>query len=235
MNKIAKIILLIIGCHLAYFIYGIVRYGHSMDWKICKQYMWIFKDTDIKNFKGPYEYFVCASDVKKRDIHNVFRYYHNDTMYPVTVWEFKDLANVDLSKIIINQNINLDNIKFRTGEILGSESSFPININYGFSFHNAMNVNLDSLSKIDGTFYGPNYKGFYGTIHKMSFSDEKGKHQIVFDYTDNTYNHITKQFNPSFSSTVFLVYKGHQSFYVIIINSKKPFKDASIIDILNLQ
>jgi hypothetical protein len=182
----------------------------------------------MRDLQGPYDHTVCSSYTKKRDTHNAFHYYQNNKIYPVLIWEFKDLAYIDLNRIIINRNINLDNIKFRSGEILDADSPLPITINYGFSFHNVMNINLDSYSKIAGTFEGPNYKGFYGKLYKMSFSDEKGKHQIVFDYTD-------KPYKTSFSPTVFLVYKGHQSFYVIIINSEKPFKDASIINILNLQ
>ena len=228
MNKIVKIILLAASCYVACFIYKMIMYGHSHDWETCKQYMWIFKDHIIKDLKGPYDYFACSSSVKKRDINNVFRYHLNNEVYPVTVWEFKDLANVDLNKITINRNIDFGDIKFRFGEILNSEGSFPITINYGFAFHNAMNVNLNCFSKIDGVFNGPNYKGFYGTIDKMSFSDEKGKHQIVFNYS-------AKANKASFSPSVFLLYKGHQSFYVIIINSKKLFKDANIINILNLQ
>jgi hypothetical protein len=235
MNKITKIIIVGIICYIAFFVYVTLWYGHSHAWNTCKQYLWIFKDSAKKDIDPPSRYSVCAGWTRKRDVYSFFHYYHDHDMYIVTVWEFKDLTNVDLKKISIKQNVNLDNIKFLSGEVLNSKSSSPITINYGFAFHNAMNVNLDSLSKISGTFEGSNYKGFYGTIHKMSFSDEKRKHQIIFDYIENIYNHITKQFNPSFSSTVFLVYKGHQSFYVIIINSEKPFKDASIINILNLQ
>jgi hypothetical protein len=228
MNKIAKIIIAVVVCYLAYFIYGIVRYSHSSDWETCKQYTWVFKDFDVKNFKGPNECFVCSSYIKKRDIHNVFHYYLGGDMYPVVIWEFKDLSSVNLNKVVVNQDVDFSNIKFRSGETLYSDSSSPVTINYGFAFNNGLNINLDSHSKIDGTFEGSNYKGFYGAINKMSFSDEKGKHQIIFDYTP-------KPYKSSFSPTVFLVYKGHQSFYVIIINSKKPFKDASIINILNLK
>jgi hypothetical protein len=91
-----------------------------------------------------------------------------------------------------------------------------------------MTINLDGLSKIDGTFAGANYKGFYGSINQMTFSNEKGEPQILFDYSD-------KPYKDSFSPSVFILYKGHQSFYVIIVNSKQPFKDASIINIFNLQ
>ncbi len=212
--------------YLAYFAYETVRYGHSHDWNTCKQYIWFFKESVKQDIDPPGS--LCISWIKKRDVNNVLHYCHNNETYPVTIWEFKDLANIDLDKITIKRNVNLSDIKFISGEVLHSESSFPVTINYGFAFHNALNINLDSYSKIDGTFAGPNYKGFYGKIHKMSFSDEKGKHQIIFDYTD-------KPHKTSFSPTVFLVYKGHQSFYVIIINSEKPFKDASIINILNLQ
>jgi len=230
MNKIAKIIIAIIICYLSYFVYGIVKiaiYGHSSDWETCKQYMWIFKDSAINSLVNPPQKFLCYSAVKKRDVHNVFHYFHHD-IYTVIIWEFKDLGNTDLNKVAVNSNVNLSNIKFHSGEILHSDSSTPITINYGFAFHNALNINLDSYSKIDGTFEGANYKGFYGKINKMSFSDDQGKHQIIFDYTP-------KPYKTSFSPTVFLLYKRRQSFYVIIINSKHPFKDASIINILNLQ
>lgn len=227
MNKIAKVVIVIVLGYLTYSIYGIVRYSHSSDWKICKQYTWIFKDS-VKNDIDPIGYSLCSSYVKKRDIHNIFHYFNNHDMYPITIWEFKDLGGIDLNKVIIKQNIDLNGIKFLSGETLDSNSSMPVTINYGFAFHNGLNINLDQYSKIDGTFAGPNYKGFYGTINKMSFSDEQGKQQIVFDYT-------LKPHKSSFSPTIFLVYQGHQSFYVIIINSQKPFKDASIIKILNLK
>jgi hypothetical protein len=227
-NKVAKIIIAGLACYVIYFVYVTVRYGHSHDWNTCKQYLWIFKDSVKNDIDPPSRYSICAGWTKKRDVYNFLHYYNKDEMYIVAIWEFKDLTNINLNNITTYQDTDLSNIKFISGEILNSDSSFPVTINYGFSFHNAMNINLDSYSKVAGTFEGPNYKGFYGKLHKMSFSDEKGKHQIVFDYTD-------KPYKTSFSPTVFLVYKGHQSFYVIIINSEKPFKDASIINILNLQ
>ena len=238
-NKIKKIIIIGIGCYLAYnlyFFYEIARYGYSMNWETCKQYLWIFKDYvigDLKEFER--DSFVCLSYTKKRDVCNIFHYYHDNWHYPITVWEFKDLANVDLNKISINQNVILDNIKFISGGIMNPDSSMPITVNYGFSFRSGIGINLDRLSRIDGTFEGPNYGGFYGKIHKMSFSDGKGKHQILFEYIDDMYNHLTKQYNIPFSYTVFLLYKGRESFYVIIISSRKPFEDASIINILNLE
>lgn len=225
MNKLKKIIIAVVICCLIYFVY--VTYWYSHDWETCKQYMWFFNDSAMNNLIEPYGHLVCASDIKKRDVRNVFPYSQDGNMYPIVIWEFKDLADANLNKITINQHIDFSDTKLR-GIILDTQSSMPVTVKYTAAFHNTMNVNLDGLSKIDGTFSGPNYKGFYGSINKMSFSNEKGEHQIVFDYTDKLYK-------TSFSPTVFLLYKGHQSFYVIIINSKQPFKDASIISILNLQ
>jgi hypothetical protein len=70
---------------------------------------------------------------------------------------------------------------------------------------------------------GINYKGFYGTINKMSLSDRQDGHQIIFNYAIGP------------SPTVFLFYKGHQSFYIIIVNSLRGAPlDESMIDIFNL-
>ena len=225
MNKIKKVIMAVIIFYAIYYIYGV--YHHSFHWRVvCKQYMWLFKES-IKNSIDPASQSICYSLVKKRDIYNIFHYHQGSNMYPMVIWEFKDMANADLNKIPINQHVDFGYIKVR-GEIFDSQSSSPVTVKYTAAFHNAMNVNLDGLSKIDGTFSGPNYKGFYGSINKMSFSNEKGEHQIIFDYS-------YKPHKDSFSPTVFLLYKGHQSFYVIIVNSEQPFKDASIINIFNLQ
>jgi len=113
-------------------------------------------------------------------------------------------------------------VKFERGEILNLGSDLEIPINFGFVFNNVMNVNLDESSKIERTFEGINYKGFYGSINEMSLSNEKGEHEILLNYTRGQ------------TPTVFLFYKGHQSFYIIMINSKKSF-DESIIKILNLK
>lgn len=219
MNKTLKIIItgitiILIG-YLSYFFYGVIRYSHSIDWQTYKQYMWIFKDsikTDINpNF--------CYSYVKKRDVYNNFDY--KDT-HNIIVWEFKDMFNATLEKSTINQNVDLGNVKFESGEILNMNSDLEFNINYGFVFNSAINVNLDEYSKIQRSFKRANYKGFYGSINRMSFSNEKGEHQILSDFTKGP------------TPTIFLFYKGHQSFYIIMINSKNLF-DENIIKILNLE
>ncbi|MEO6176383.1 MAG: hypothetical protein ABIP27_14625 [Flavobacterium circumlabens] len=219
MNKTLKItiagIIIIVISYLSYFFYGIIRYSHSSDWQTYKQYMWIFKDSAKTNINPNF----CYSYVKERDVYNNFDYKDN---YNIIVWEFKDLANAELKKSTINQNVNLEDVKFDSGEILNKGSGLEFTINYGFVFNSTINVNLDKYSKIDRTFKGANYKGFYGSINQMSLSNEKGEHQILSDFT--------KGLTP----TVFLFYKGRKSFYIIIINSKNPF-DENIIKILNLE
>lgn len=216
MNKTLKIIIasIIIISYLSYFFYGIIRYSHSSDWQTYKQYMWIFKDSAKADINTNF----CYSYVKERDVYNNFDY---KDIYNVMVWEFKDLGNADLKKSTINQNVNLEDVKFDSGEILNKGSNLELTINYGFVFNSSINVNLDKYSKIEKNFKGANYKGFYGSINKMSFSNEKGEHQILSDFT--------KQITPA----LFLFYKGRQSFSIIMIYSKKPF-DENIIKILNL-
>lgn len=219
MSKTLKIIILgiiaIVISYFAYFFLGIIRYSHSSDWQTYKQYMWIFKDS----VKSDIDTNLCYSYLKKRDVYNNFHY---KSIYNIIVWEFKDLSICEFKKETINQSINLDDIKFGSGEILNKKSDLEITIKYGFSFNSCLNVNLDQYSKIERNFEGANYKGFYGTINKMSLSDGKGEHQILLDYTKGQ------------TPTVLLLYKGHHSFYFVLINSEKPF-DESIINILNLK
>lgn len=220
MNKTLKIIIIasismLVISYLSYIFYGIIRYSHSSDWQTYKQYIWIFKDSAKKDINTNF----CFSYVKERDVYNNFDY---KDIYNVMVWEFKDLGNAELKKSTINQNVDLEDVKFDSGEILNKGSNLELTINYGFVFNSAINVNLDKYSKIERTFKETNYKGFYGSINQMSFSDEKGEHQILLDFT--------KRITP----TLFLFYKGHQSFYIIMIYSKNPF-DENIIKILNLE
>lgn len=218
MNKTLKIIIsgiiTVVVCYFIYFFYGIIRYSHSSDWQTYKQYMWFFRDSVRNDIDTSFSY----SYVKKRDVYNNIHYKGS---YNIIIWEFKDLSVAELKKVSINQNVNLDDLKFRSGEILNKKTDLEITIKYGFAFNYTMNVNLDGYSKIERNFEGTNYKGFYGSINKMSLSDEKNEHQIILDYTKGQ------------TPTVFLLYKGHQSFYLILINSEKPFNE-SIINILNL-
>ncbi|MDP4184832.1 MAG: hypothetical protein Q8862_06670 [Bacteroidota bacterium] len=219
MNKTFKIIvsgvIAVVICYFICFFYGIIRYSHSSDWQTYKQYMWFFKDSVRSEIDTSFSY----SYIKKRDVYNNF---HFKGSYNIIIWEFKDLGKAELKNVSVNQNVDLDNIKFSSGEILNKKSDLEITIKRGFAFNYTMNVNLDRNSKIERNIEGANYKGFYGSINKMSLSNEKNEHQIILDYTKGQ------------TPTVFLLYKGQQSFYFIMINSEKPFNE-SIIKMLNLE
>ena len=219
MNRTLKIIIagviIIVISYLSYFFYGIIRYSHASDWQTYKQYMWIFKDSAKKDINTNF----CYSYVKDGDVYNNFNYKDS---YNIIVWEFRGLGHGALRNSIINQNVNLEDVKFGSGEILNKGGDLEFTNSYNFVFTSAINVNLDKYSKIERTFNSINYKGFYGSINQMSLSDEKGEHQILSNFTKGP------------TPAVFLFYKGHQSFYLIMIYSRVPFNE-SIIKILNLE
>ena len=178
---------------------------------------------------------INSSDVKDRDICNYFHYVPNSagkdfsdvymthrqdySIYNIVIWEFKDLSKIRLDDIAINPDVNLDSIQLEKGEILNSKSDIQTSIIRGYSFKN-MGVNLNTRSTLQKEITGINYKGFYGIVSKMSLINEDGKTQIFFNFFPE-------------QQTLLLFYKGHQSFFLIIINCNKPF-DESIIKILNL-
>lgn len=201
-------------CYFGYFIFISIKYRHHIEMNNYRRCLWLFSEK-AKNDIDTNFYVGCVRD---RDILSKYSYKN----FNVFIWEFKDLDIVKLNEVHINQNTNLKDLKFSSKEILNKKNSPEINIKYGFTFNGTMSVNLDDYSKVESSFETNNYKGFYGVLNRMSFSNERDEHQIYFDYG---FVH---------QPTLFLLYKGHGSFYVIIINSEKPF-DESIINILNLQ
>lgn len=146
MPKTLKIIILsaigIVVCYLVYFIYITKRYSHSPNWYTYKNYLSFFKDS----VKNDLDTNFCYSYVQKHDIYNSFNYKHE---YYISIWEFKDLNRAELKKVSINQNINLDDVKFSSGEVLNKKTDLEITIKFGFDFNHTMNVNLDNHSKIE--------------------------------------------------------------------------------------
>jgi len=45
-----------------------------------------------------------------------------------------------------------------------------------------MTVNVDNHSKIEKKIEGRNYKGFIGSINRISLSNENNEHEIFIDY-----------------------------------------------------
>ncbi len=204
-----------IVCFLIYVFVGIIKNSHSPDWQAYKQYTYFFKDS-VKNYIDTN---FCCSFVKKTDVYNNFNY---KQIFNIIIWEFKNTVSLVPENVKINQNINLNDEKFNPGEILNKNSDLEIAIKSDFSFNNAMNLNLDFQSKIEKEFNSNKYKGLYGLINKVSLSNEYNEHQILFNYT------MSKKY------AMIIFYKGHTSFFIIIIDCERPF-DENIINILNLE
>jgi len=204
--------------------------SYKSDFVTWKQYMYFFNDS----IKPDVDTTLSFSDVKNRDICNFFHYipnsigmnmsdkfiYHRkDTIYDVMIWEFKDLSRMKLNDITFIQDVNLDSLKLEKGEILNSKSDIQTSVIQRFSFKK-IGVELNTRSTLQKEIKGTNYKGFCGIVSKMSLINENREAQIIFNFFP------VKQ-------TVLLFYKGHQSFFLIMINSDKLFEE-DIIKILNL-
>lgn len=201
--------------YIGYVLFSFTFFSHHFVHDYQK-HLWVFKDS----VRNEIDTFIYNGYEKKEDILYYYLYKRN---YQIAVWEFKDLDVVPLRNILINQNVNLDGVKIGMGERLNKKAypSPTITLKFSYDFNYVLNINLDNYSKIIKKIDSSNYKGFYGNINKMSFSNRRGEHVILFDYY-------------CFSEpTFFLVYKANKSFYVIIINSEVPF-DEGIISILNL-
>jgi len=203
---------------------------HTSDDVSWKQYMYFFNDS----IKQDIDTTLSFSDVKDRDVCNYYHYipnsagidmsdkfiYHRkDTIYDIMIWEFKDLSEINLNNITIVKDVNLDSLKLKKGEILNSKSDIQTSIIQRFSFQK-LGVELNTRSTLQKEIQGTNYKGFCGVVSKMSLINETGSAQIFFNFFPE-------------KQTVLLFYKGHQSFFLIMINSDKPFEEE-IIKILNL-
>ncbi len=220
MHKSSKIILIgiisIIVLYVGYYIFNIAIYSHKLNIKSAPhKYLWLFR-TQAKNDLDTNFSYSC---IQKHDIYNHYIY---KNIYYVTIWEFKNLRTIDLKGISINREFALDDSKIGFAETINEGSSPEITMKYGFDFHNSMNVSLDNDSKIDSSFSTPDYKGFYGNVERMLFSNDEGNPCVLFNYIND------KQYG------LFIWYKGDGSFYVLIINSDKPFDPKKLIKIFNL-
>jgi hypothetical protein len=232
LKYLLKAVAVVIIGYIIYFIGDYMIYGHSTDWKKWKEYSYLFDDSIIQDV----DTFIASSYITKNDIYTNFHYIPNDsgrsieekflynpkdTAYNVVFWEFKKLSRVNVDDIDIRVNQNLDNLKLERGEILNSKSDQRISIHFGFEYER-MIVNVDNHSKVNKSIKGKNYKGFIGSINRMSFSNENNEHEIFIDYM------------PFQKQVLFLIYNSNKRFYVIIIDSDKYF-DAGIMSILNLK
>lgn len=215
-KKLIRFLLLsIVGFYILYKIILGVSNWHFVSWDKPDNYLWVFKNDIVNNINVDPRY----SYYTKRDAYNNYRY--NDTIN-IIVWEFKEFENLELSDIVFYKNSNLNDVKFSSGQIINKDSDLEITMQYRFHFDNELNIYLGANSVIKKEIKAYNYKGFYGSINKMLFTNEqKSKPQIFFDYADGS------------QSSLFLFYKHNTYFYLILINSLGPL-DENIIDILNL-
>ncbi len=218
MNKSIKTIaigaIIFVGLYFSYFVFNAVRYGYIPNRRTYKDYLWIFKDSIIPDLDTNF----CYSYIRKEDVYNNFHYKED---YNIIVWEFKDFSNLKLDSIKIYEKTNLDDLQIRSGVTLNSGSDLEIAIKWGLAFNNSLRVNLDKYSTVDRYILSNNYKGFYGSINNMTLSNKKNEHQILLNNTNGK------------TPTLFLLYTGHSSFYIIMINSAEAF-DEQILNILNL-
>lgn len=214
-KTIKYLLLSVLGVYLLYMIITLIFFSHWIDFDMPYGYAWVFKASikSDKNGSPPYSYFTS------RDIYNNFHY--QDSLN-IIVWEFKNLGGLGLDNIGFHQNSNFNDVKFRSGQTINKHSDLEITMRFGFNFNSALMVNLSKGSEIVKEINADNYKGFYGTIRKMSFSNEKGKHQILFDYIEGG------------QSSLMLFYKKKSIWYLILINSVSPFNE-DILNILNLE
>jgi hypothetical protein len=205
---------------ILYFVIHIYENIPQNDLKLANSYMWVFKDS----VKADMDTLFRFSEVNKRYIKNDFVYKEH---YPIEIWDFKDLYSLDLKDVIIHKNINLPDldINYGKGAILDAKCNTRKQIIYSSSFDSRININLDESSTIIKTIESRNYKGFYGIVNRMAFTNGKGEDYLLFDHPKG------KQ------QTLLLVYTSLKGTFVIIVgtNDKAYTFDENIINIFNLK
>ncbi|MDD4922173.1 MAG: hypothetical protein PHS30_06820 [Bacteroidales bacterium] len=235
--NIERIIKVIIGIIIAYAVYFIVDgaiYSHSIitDHKEWKEYVHLFQDSIVKDV----DTLTACSYVKRKDVYISLNYVpglslidkderiyfrgRNAPIYFVVFWEFKSLSHFPVDSVEFRFNQSLEHLEVFRGEVLEPKSEEPVSINYGYTYKK-LNVNVDNQSSIlNASIKGRNYKGFFGKLNRISFSNEKEKHKIFIDYYPK-------------KPVLFLVANKDGHFYLITISCNKKF-DESIVNILNL-
>lgn len=218
--KNLKIVLIfigcLVGCYYTYNFFTMIKYSHGIEMEDYEPYMWVFQDSVRKDV----DTLIFAGHTRERDILYQYRFKNK---YLVSIWELKDLSNIQIDKIPINSNVDLSEVHIMPYEILNKHVSPEIKVELGFTLDSTISLNLDNNSKIITTIETPKYRGFYGEVNKLSISNEKGKHIIQLDYPyENPY-------------TVFLFYKTQRSFYIIFIKAKEKVPlDENVIQYLDL-
>ncbi len=208
---------IIIVIYLSFKVGYIVSNSHNTESK-AKTYLWLFKDSTINDL----DTIVSIGHNRKSDIYYHYLY---KTKIAISIFEYRELSRINIKNITFLHNVNLNNfLDGFSGEVYNM-TLYPLpetSIMYELPFNNVFQVNLDASSTIKKRIEGKNYRGFFGKILRMSFSNSEGKHLVLFDYKREA------------TPTLFLLYKYQGRFLVIMINSEEKF-DESIINILKLE
>lgn len=209
---IAALITIIISYFSYLFIYSI-KHQHKVEMYNYKRYFWLFKDDAIKEIDTSY----YTGFIRDKDILCNYTYKNIE----IFIWEFLDLANININNILISNNLNINELATKAKEILNKNNIPEINVLYELYFNKSLNISISKNSIINNYISSVNYKGFYGVLNKMSFSNNFGEHQILFDYGKNYYQ------------TLLILFNKNGRFFVIIFNAKTQI-DENIFNILHL-
>jgi len=204
---------------------------HHSDFKTkSSKYLFLFKDSILNKVDTEVDFsWVADQDILNHyiyydDLKNKKDYYElNDTSYNnyyIDIWEFKSLIKCNLEDVFINTRSIIGESKFNFQYIIDPDSYRPISIKYFYKI-DGMILNFGDNTKVIKELNGLKYKGFYGLCDKISICNKKGEPQIYINFAKSQ------------TPTILLLYKGHNSFYLIMINSSKKLDD-NIIKILNL-
>lgn len=172
----------------------------------------------VPSARKGFDTLLVSGRIRKSD--QIYTYIYNHNFY-ITVWRIEGLRRIDLDTVRINQNVHLDNVDLQ-GETPDAVSSFDTQVRFGPFFDEKLVIDLDEYSYVSDTFKGPHYRGFYGTLSRIAFEDGRGQIVAMEDYKRRV------------MPTLFVMYKAHDSFYFIFINSDKPF-GMGMMKILNLK
>lgn len=208
-------VLAIIICVAAYYVTIDIVYSYHLEFYKQIPLSQMFTDSARENIDTLF----LGGSIRKGDKIYTYIYSH---IYYIEIWEIKSLKDVDLKEIAINKNAYLSHVELYPGEILDAHSFCETHVKFGPFFKDKINIELDQFSGISKTIEGSDYRGFYGTVGRMAFENGEGQILAFLNYTE--------QVEP----TLFLMYKTSEDFYMITINSDKPF-DESIMNILSLR
>lgn len=230
MNKLFKIILLILFLYVGFRIAHYIIYGHTTDWVSKERFTYLFKNETFQHMDTVY----IGTAQGRYDAVESYHYYPNvninqgmdrillvnEVYIRFSIWKFDKFENIQIGDIKFRTKQDIIDIKLTNGEVIDSESDKRKGIAYGYNYK-TITVNTDKESKIRDWFSDVNYKSFIGSFNRISLSNEKGEHDIYYDFI------------PYRENVLFMIYKSEKGFFLIVIDSDLAI-DRSVLKLLNL-